>query len=126
MGIRTLILGHGLGNASHAKEGELPETALVPMDKLQNIASARTLGSKTNSVEDLVTRVREKLEAKYDSVSAAWLAIESSRRGAERTLSSLQRELVQAGVSQDDAGHLLQAILENQCGQAAVAIPGDR
>jgi hypothetical protein len=120
---KQLIEGTGL---RHEELQELTDEALLPTrftEKHSVVARGRS--SATNLVGPLISRVREHLEVHYGSVAAAWVCIESNSEG-DLTLGGLQRGMVQAGVTPDDAGHLLQAIIENQRGQAAAAIPGDR
>jgi len=59
-----------------------------------------------------VDRVRERLEKCYGSVYLAFTAIKARHVQEEFTLKSLHQGLLKVGVDEEDAGILLQAIME--------------
>jgi len=86
--------------------------------------------SKKTSVGGLVSSVREILEkgAANKSLQTWWLKAESASEGS-LTFGALQKKMEESGVSREDAGLFLQAVLEHTSGGQSIAgssIPGDR
>lgn len=124
-----LLTGAGVSQVAEEEQGSQTERAIMPSkfatQKLSSDVKKRGSGS---SVGALVSKVREQLEsvAHNKSLSSWWLHVEHEQGEGGLTIGALQQGMVQAGVSPEDAGMLLQAILENRLGSAGSTIPGDR
>jgi len=129
----AIITGKAMGQGTEEEpRGSQTERAILPASRFathqnQQSAAVKQQRGTAATVGALVSKVREQLESttQHKSLAAWWLSLESAQGKERLTLGAMQKGMVEAGVNPEDAGILIQSILEEN-GVAGALIPGDQ